>query len=108
MAAKDPNGIGIVDAALMIEVGTYKNYDKVVVVTCTPDIQKQRLRARSGLSEEQIEARIRSQMPLEEKVKYADFVIENSGDLANARGQVVEVTSKLRELAASTSSTRRP
>ncbi|HYR42796.1 MAG TPA: dephospho-CoA kinase [Terriglobia bacterium] len=107
MEAKDPNGIGIVDAALMIEVGTYKNYDKVIVVTCTPDVQKQRLRARSGLSEEQIEARIGSQMPLEEKVKYADFVIENSGDLANARRQVAEVSSKLRELAASTSGTRR-
>ena len=108
MAAKDPNGIGIVDAALMVEVGTYRNYDKVIVVTCTPDVQKQRLRARSGLSEEQIEARIRSQMPLEEKVKYADFVIENSGDLANARRQVAEVTSRLRELAASTSGTRLP
>ena len=108
MEAKDPKGIGIVDAALMVEVGTYRNYDKVVVVTCTPDVQKQRLRARSGLSEEQIEARIRSQMPLQEKVKYADFVIENSGDLANARRQVEDVTSRLRELAASTSGTRLP
>lgn len=107
MEAKDPDGIGIVDAALMIEVGTYKNYDKVIVVTCTPDVQKQRLRARSRLSEEQIEARIRSQMPLEEKVKYADFVIENSADLANARRQVAEVNSKLRESAASTSGRRR-
>jgi len=107
MEAKDPDGIGIVDAALMIEVGTYKNYDKVIVVTCTPDVQKQRLRARSRLSEEQIEARIRSQMPLEEKVKYADFVIENSADLANARRQVAEVNSKLRESASSTSGRRR-
>ena len=108
MEAKDPDGIGIVDAALMIEVGTYRNYDKVIVVTCTPDVQKQRLRARSRLSEEQIEARIRSQMPLEEKVKYADFVIENSADLGNARRQVAEVTSRLRELAGNTSGTRRP
>ena len=65
MEAKDPGGIGIVDAALMIEVGTYKNYDKVIVVTCRPEIQKQRLRARSRLSDEEIEARIRSQMSLE-------------------------------------------
>jgi len=108
METKDPNGIGIVDAALMVEVGTYKNYDKVIVVTCTPEVQKQRLRTRSALSEEQIEARVRSQMPLEEKVKYADFVIENSADLANARKQVAEVTSRLRELAARTSGTRLP
>jgi dephospho-CoA kinase len=97
MEAKDPEGVSIVDAVLMIEVGTYKYYDKIVVVTSTPEVQRQRLRARSGLSEEQIEARIRSQMPLNEKVKYADFVIDNSGDLAETRRQVAEVNSKLRK-----------
>lgn len=104
--AQDSGGIGIVDAALMIEAGTYKNYDKVIVVTCAPEIQKRRLRGRSGLSEEQIESRIRSQMAMEEKVKYADYVIDNSGDFANTRGQVEEVNSKLREFAASTSGRR--
>jgi len=108
MEAHDPAGVSIVDAALMIEVGTYKNYDKLIVVTCTPEIQKRRLRTRSGLSEKEIEARIRSQMPLEEKVKYADFVIDNSGEGAETRRQVEEVNSKLRELAANTSGTRHP
>src|SRR5205807_1033489 len=108
MEAKDPAGIGIVDAALMIEVGTYKNYDKVIVVTCRPEVQKQRLRARSGLSKEEIEARIRSQMPLEEKAKHADFVVDNSGYLAETRSQVAEVNSRLREFAANTSGKRRP
>ena len=107
MEATDPGGVAIVDAALMIEVGTYKSYDKVIVVTCSPEIQKQRLLARSGLSEEQIEARVRSQMPMEEKVKFADFAIDNSGDRSTTRRQVEEVNSKLRELAASTSGTRR-
>jgi dephospho-CoA kinase len=107
MEAKDPTGVSIVDAALMIEVGTYKNYDKIIVVTCPPEVQKQRLRARLGLSEDQIEARIGSQMPLEEKVKYADFVIDTSGALPNTRRQVGEVNSKLREFAASISGTRR-
>src|SRR5690349_17097970 len=107
METKDPGGISIVDAALMIEVGTYKHYDKVIVVTCAPEVQKQRLRVRSGLSEEQIDARIRSQMPLEEKMKYADFVIDNSGALPETRDQVVQVNSKLREFAANTSGTRR-
>jgi dephospho-CoA kinase len=108
MEVKDPSGISIVDAALMIEVGTYKNYDKVIVVTCRPEVQKKRLRARSGLSEEEAEARIRSQMPLEEKARHADFVIDNSGDLAVTRRQVAEVNSKLREFAANTSGRRRP
>ena len=96
---KDPRGIAIVDAALMIEVGTYKNYDKVIVVSCPPEEQKRRFQRRSALSDEQIEARIRSQMPIDEKVKYADYVIDNSGDLAETRRQVVDVNSKLRELA---------
>jgi dephospho-CoA kinase len=102
---KDPTGIAIVSAALMIEVGTYKNYDKVIVVMCRPEVQKQRLTQRSGLKEDEVDARIQSQMPMSEKVKYADFVIDNSGDPSNTRRQVVEVNSKLRELAASTSGT---
>jgi len=106
METKDPTGISIVDAALMIEVGTYKHYDKIIVVTCAAEVQKQRLRMRSGLSEEQIEARIRSQMPLEEKVKYADFVIDNSGTLSTTRNQVQQVNSKLRECASNTSGKR--
>ena len=106
MESADPNGIAIVDATLMIEIGTYKNYDQIIVVICRPEIQKQRLMARSGLSEDQIEARIQSQMPLEEKVKFANFVVENSGDLTGTRRQVEEINSKLRELAANTSGRR--
>jgi dephospho-CoA kinase len=105
---KEPQGIGIVGATLMIEAGTYKNFDKVIVVTCSTEEQKRRLRQRSHLSEDQIEARIRSQMPTEEKLKYADYVIDNSGDLAGTRRQVEEVNSRLREFAASTSGKRRP
>jgi dephospho-CoA kinase len=103
----DPKGVGIVEAALMIEVGTYKNYDKVIVVVCSPEEQRRRLRARSSLTEEQIDARIRSQMPMDEKAKYADYVIDNSGGFAATRKQVEEVNSKLRALAASTSDSSR-
>ena len=105
--AKDPQGIGMVSAALMVEVGTYKNYDKVVVVSCSPEEQKMRLKRRSGLSDEQVEARIRSQMPMEEKASYGDYVIDTSGDLAATRRQVEEINSRLRESAANTSGTHR-
>ncbi|HEY2382626.1 MAG TPA: dephospho-CoA kinase [Terriglobia bacterium] len=108
MEEKDPGGIAIVDAALMIEVGTCRNYAKIVVVTCSPDIQKERLLRRSGLKEDEIDSRIRAQMPMSEKVKYADFVIDNSGDLQSTRSQVAEVNSRLRELSASTSGRRLP
>jgi dephospho-CoA kinase len=99
VAAEDSHAVAIVEAALIVEVGTYKNYDKVIVVTCPPTIQRQRLRERSGLTPEQIETRIASQMPMEEKVKVADFVIDNSGDIASTRQQVEEVYRQLRAIA---------
>ena len=97
-AAEDSRAIGIVEAALIVEVGTYKNYDKVIVVTCSPEVQRERLRDRSGLTPEQIETRIASQMPMEEKVKFADFVIDNSGDIGKTRQQVEEVYRQLRAI----------
>lgn len=97
--AEDSHAIGIVEAALMIEVGTYKEYDKLIVVKCSPDVQRKRLRERSGLSPQQIESRIASQMPMEEKIKVADFVIDNSGDPGTTRQQVQEVYRQLRALA---------
>jgi len=95
LESKDADAIGIVEAALMIEVGTYKNYDKVIVVVCSADEQRRRLGERSGLSAEQIEARIRAQMPMEEKRKFADFVIDTSGSLEETRRQVATVLGKL-------------
>jgi dephospho-CoA kinase len=108
VAQKDPQGIGMVSAALMVETGTYKNYEKVIVLSCPPEIQKARLKSRSGLSDDQINARIAAQMPGEEKVKYGDFVIDTSGELASTLRQVIEVNSKLREFAGNTSGRPRP
>src|SRR5437773_452390 len=102
VALKDPKGIGMVSAALMVEIGTYKNYNKVIVLSCPTEVQRKRLKSRSGLSDEQIEARIGSQMPIEEKVKFGDFVIDTSSDLGTTRRQVEAVNSKLREFAANT------
>jgi dephospho-CoA kinase len=96
-AAEDPDGIVIVEAALMVEVGTYQNYDKLIVVTCSPEVQRHRIKERSGLTDEQIESRIASQMPLEEKVKYADFVIDNSADRESTRRKVEKVYDQLRD-----------
>ena len=98
-SAEDPRAIGIVEAALIVEVGTYRDYDKLVVVTCSPQVQRERLRERSGLTAEQIESRIASQMPMEEKVKVADFVVDNSGDIGRTRQQVEEIYRQLRAIA---------
>lgn len=78
----------MVDAALMIETGSYRKYDFVVVVYCHPQVQLQRVMARDRLSEEEALQRIQSQMPLLEKIKYADYIIENSGRLSETNEQV--------------------
>lgn len=84
----DPEGIAVVDAALMIESGGYKRFDKLIVVHCDPEIQLQRLMKRDKLSREDAERRINSQMPQEEKKRYADFLIDTSGPFESTRQQV--------------------
>jgi dephospho-CoA kinase len=96
---QDPSGIAVVDAALMIESGGYKRFDKLIVVHCDPEIQLQRLMKRDQLSREDAERRIKSQMPQEEKKKYADFLIDTSGTFAATHGQVESVFRKLKQLA---------
>ena len=85
---EDPQGIAVVDAALMIESGGYKRFDKLIVVHCDPEIQLQRLMKRDKLSREDAERRINSQMPQEEKKRYADFLIDTSGPFESTRQQV--------------------
>lgn len=78
----------VVDAALMIEVGTYKKYDAVIIAYCPPAIQLQRLLARNAISPEEARQRIQSQMPLLEKVRYADFVVDTTGPVPETFEQV--------------------
>jgi len=96
--AETPDGIAIVDAALMIEAGGYKRFDKLVVVWCEPDLQLQRLMARDGLSREDAERRIASQMPQDEKKSYADHLIDTSGGFDATRQQVADVFAELSKL----------
>ena len=98
-----PDAIAVVDAALMIESGGYKRFDKLIVVHCRPEIQLQRLMKREGLSQPEADRRIKSQMPQAEKMKYADFLIETSGEFETTRRQVESVWQQL-QLAISSSS----
>ena len=81
-------GIVIVDGALIIESGGHKMYDRLIVVTCNPTLQISRLIRRDGLTQQQAEARIISQMPIEEKLKLADYTIDTSGTLRQTQDQV--------------------
>jgi len=84
-------GIVIWDAALLIESGGAKGMDRVVVVTADPAAELRRLVERDGFSEEEARGRMASQMPLAEKVKVADYVIDNSGSRAETERRVREV-----------------
>jgi dephospho-CoA kinase len=91
-----PDGIAVVDAALMIESGGYKRFDKLIVVHCVPEVQLERLITRDGVSREEAERRINSQMPQEKKKKYADFLIDTSEGFDSAREQTETVWRSLR------------
>jgi dephospho-CoA kinase len=94
----DPSGIAIIDAALMIESGGYKRFDKVIVVWCRADIQLARLMARSGLSRDEAGRRIAAQMSQDEKKSYADYLIDTSEGFDDTRRRVVETFESLRHL----------
>lgn len=87
----DPNGIVIIDAALMIESGGYKRFDKIIVVWCEPAIQLKRLMLRDSLDESTAKMRIAAQMPQEEKKRFADFLIDTSIGFDDTRKRVEEV-----------------
>ena len=98
--AQDPRGVGIVDAALMIETGSYKRFDKLIVVCCRPELQLERLVKRDGLTVAEAGRRIASQMPQEEKKRFADYLIDTSDGFDETRAQAGAVYERLKALAA--------
>ncbi len=78
----------IVDVSVMIESGFHRSFPYLIVVSCRPEQQLERLMARSHLQEEQARQRIASQIPLERKIEFADWVIDNSESLDHTRQQV--------------------
>ncbi|HXG65031.1 MAG TPA: dephospho-CoA kinase, partial [Blastocatellia bacterium] len=94
--AADPDGIAVVDAALMIESGSYKRFDKLIVVYCDRETQIARLMERNKITREDAERRIAAQMSSEEKRRYADYEIDTSGTFEETRRRVIEVYNALR------------
>lgn len=89
--AKNPDGVAIIDAALMIESGGYKRFDKLIVVYCNRETQIERLMRRNQITREDAERRVAAQMSSEEKLRYGDYAIDTSGTFENTRQRVVEV-----------------
>ena len=96
LSERQPDAIVIMDAALLIETGYHKHMDRLMVVYADQKAQMQRLMERDRFTLEQAMARISSQMPLDEKRKYADFVIENTGTREATEQQTREVFAKLK------------
>ena len=98
--AEDPTCIVLLDAPLLIEAGAYDTVDLIVVVTASPETQLRRTLERSvaqgrPLTETEVQARIDAQMPVSEKVKYADVVITNEGPLEELCMQVDDLWVRL-------------
>jgi dephospho-CoA kinase len=94
---KNPAAIAVVDAALMIETGSYRRFDKLIVVHCAPEIQLERLMKRNNMKRADAQARISTQMSSAEKVKYADFTIDTSNGFADTRRQVERIYHELKK-----------
>lgn len=80
----------IYESALMVESGTYKDFEKIIVVYTSPEEQLKRLQKRDGISREDAEKRIKSQFPLSEKLKVANYTIDASGSFESARAKALE------------------
>lgn len=90
-----PRSIVVIDAALIIESGGYKRFDKLIVAFCEREIQIERLMRRNGITREDAERRIAAQMSSEEKRRYADYEIDTSGSFDQTRQTVTEVFDQL-------------
>jgi dephospho-CoA kinase len=100
MGRQDPNVVAIVEAALILEAGAAKRFDRLIVVTCNADQRAARFAARQKIDLEaarkEVDRRMAAQLPDAEKIKAADYVIDNSGTLESTRERVREVWGNLK------------
>ncbi len=98
LATLPEDAIAVVEAAILVETGSYKRFDRLVVAVCDAGQQVERAMARDGLSRAEVANRIARQMSLQEKQKYADYVIDTSGDKERTVEQVARLYDELRRL----------
>jgi dephospho-CoA kinase len=100
MGRQDPHAIAMVEAALILEAGAAKRFDRLLVVTCSDEQRIARFAARHKLAldaaRKEVERRMAAQLPEAEKIKVADYVIDNSGSLDQTREQVSQIWQRLR------------
>jgi dephospho-CoA kinase len=94
---KGPKAIVVIDAALLVETGYYRDVDKVVVVTSTKKQQIERLRRREEMDQEMAREIIDSQISGEERIKVADIIIRNEGSRKKTERKAKEVFEELKK-----------
>lgn len=97
-AEREPHGICVTEAAILVETGSFRDYDRLIVASCTEEQQVERAILRDHLTREEVLHRLRRQMPLEQKVKYADYVIDTSGTKEHTLDQTRTMYASLRSL----------
>jgi dephospho-CoA kinase len=97
--SKGDHKIAIVSAALMIEAGTHKRFQKIIVVWCNKEVQIERIMKREKVTRKEALQRWSAQLSGQEKKRYAHYVINTSGPFTQTRKQVVQIYEKLRRLA---------
>lgn len=104
-AARHRDAVVIVEAALILEAGVQKRFNKIIMVTCRPEQKAARFAQRQGVTDEaarqEVERRQAAQRSDEEKIGAADYVIDNSGSRAETERQVEQVFCELKRLAIS-------
>jgi dephospho-CoA kinase len=95
---RNPHAIVIIDAALIFEAGMEGTLRNVMVAWCRPEQQVERLMAKTGVSREEAERRINAQMPVEEKRRRADYLIDCSGSLEQSRAQAEAIYQELKQM----------
>jgi len=100
MGRQDPHAVAIVEAALILEAHTADRFDRLIVVTCSDEQKIARFAARQKIDLEaarkEVTRRMSAQLPDEEKIKAANYVIDNSDSLDRTREQAIQVWQKLR------------
>jgi dephospho-CoA kinase len=94
----DPAGIAVVEAAILVETGSYTRFDRLIVVACTERQQVERAMHRASYTREEVLARLSRQLPLEEKKRVAHYIIDTSGTKEHTVEQTRKVYQSLRSL----------
>jgi len=95
MASLPQDSIAVVEAAILIETGSAKSFDAIVLTLCDPEVQFARAMSRPGAREADVRARLARQMPQEEKRRHADYIIDTSGTFEDTRSQTLRIFERL-------------